>query len=272
MRAWIATQVTATGRAAAGGADRENPQAGAAICSREMARWGAATIVFAAGVLAVDVLAAGCGRFGFTPGDPAPVDAAAPDAAGPSPIHQYRLAGTYGDDDGGPALFPQGGSFDAGGYRFGMNQGLGLSSAMPVAVYTVDIKIALDVMMSWRKVLDFKGLKDDSGLYVHDAELAFVEDAGNQVFVSSPPLLTAATPFEVTLTRGTDGIVIGYLDRAMQFSILDSLGAGTFTDPNAFADFGVDDMPTSQMEASAGELREIRIWNVALSPAQITQL
>jgi hypothetical protein len=230
-----------------------------------MARWGAASIVFAAG----------CGRLGFGQ-EPAPVDAASdvatPDAAGPSPIHRYRLEGTYGDDYGGSALVPQGGSFDAGGYRFGMNQGLGLSGAMPVAIYTVDIKLALDLMEGWRKVLDFKSLKDDSGLYVHDSTFAFVEDAGNQVFVSSPPLLTAATPFEVTLTRATDGTVIGYVNRSMQFSIADRLGAGTFSDPNAFADFGVDDMSTGQQEASSGEIREIRIWDVALSPDQISPL
>lgn len=240
-----------------------------------MARWGAASIMFAAGVFATGVLAPGCGRLGFGQ-EPAPVDAApdvvTPDAAGPSPIHRYRLDGTYADDDGGPALVPQGGSFDAGGYRFGMNQGLGLSSAMPVAIYTVDIKLAFDVMMDWRKILDFKSLKDDSGLYVHNSTFAFVEDAGNQVFVSSPPLLTAGTPFEVTLTRDTDGTVIGYLNRSMQFSIADRLGAGTFSDPNAFADFGVDDMPTGQQEASSGEIREIRIWDVALSSDQISQL
>ena len=239
-----------------------------------MARWGAASIVFATGVFATGVLAAGCGRLGFGQ-EPAPVDAAsdvATNAVGPPPIHRYRLDGTYGDDLGGPALVPQGGSFDVGGYRFGMNQGLGLSSAMPVAIYTVDIKLALDMMTGWRKVLDFKSLKDDSGLYVHDSQYAFVEDAGNQVFVSSPPLLTAATPFEVTLTRAGNGVVVGYLNGSMQFSIADSLGAGTFSDQNAFADFGVDDMPTSQQEASSGEIREIRIWDVALSPDQIRQL
>jgi hypothetical protein len=240
-----------------------------------MARWGAASIVFAAGVLAAGMFAPGCGRLGFGQ-EPAPVDAASdvatPDAAGPSPIHRYRLDGTYGDDDGGPALVPQGGSFDAGGYRFGMNQGLGLSGAMPVAIYTVDIKLALDLMAGWRKILDFKSLTDDSGLYVHDATFAFVEDAGNQVFVSSPPLLTAGTPFEVTLTRDSDGTVIGYLNRSMQFSIVDRLGAGTFSDPNAFADFGVDDMSTGQQEASSGEIREIRVWDVALSPDQIRPL
>ena len=229
-----------------------------------MTRWGTALIA----------IAAGCGRLGFAPDEPAPVDAAAvaPDVAVPSPIHRYRLDGTYGDDYGGPSLVPQGGSFDTGGYRFGMNQGLGLSSAMPVAVYTIDIKIAFDMMAGWRKILDFKSLKDDSGLYVHNSTFAFVEDAGNQVFVSSPPLLTAGTPFEVTLTRYTDGTVIGYLNRSMQFSIADRLGAGTFSDPNAFADFGVDDMPTGQQEASSGEIREIRIWDVALSSDQISQL
>ena len=224
----------------------------------------------------VVLLAAGCGRFGFAPAEtPPPPDAAADaalDAGDPQPVHRYRLDGAYTDDQGGPTLVPLGGGFDAGGYRFGMNQGLGLTGAMPIAVYTVDIKIALDLMTDWRKVLDFKGLKDDSGLYVHDAELAFVEDAGNTIFVSSPPLLVAATPFEVTLVRGADGTVSGYVNRSAQFMITDSLGAGTFTDTNAFADFGVDDMPTSQLEASAGEIREIRIWDVALTAAQIGRL
>jgi hypothetical protein len=236
-----------------------------------MARCGAVLIV----------MAAGCGRLGFSPGEAPPLDAApgaTPDAAGPpdapapAPIHRYRLDGDYTDDHGGPALVGLGGSFDAAGYRFAINQGLGLSNAMPVAVYTVDVKLAFDAMMSWRKVLDFKRLADDSGLYVHDAQLAFVEDAGNAEYVSSSALLVAATPFELTLTRGVDGAVVGYVNRVLEFSTTDRLGAGTFTEQDALAEFAIDDLPTSQQEASSGVIREIRIWGVALTADQVGQL
>ena len=54
------------------------------------------------------------------------------DAPGVAPIHRYRLAGSYVDDFGGPSIDPLGGGFTGDGYKFAVNQGLGLSNAVPV--------------------------------------------------------------------------------------------------------------------------------------------
>jgi hypothetical protein len=92
------------------------------------------------------VLGGGCGRMFFDP----PVDAtrsddAAPTRAGPTPIHRYRLAGSFADDAGGPALIGLGGVLDAEvGYRFAANQGLKLVGGMPAGAYTVDIRFVFD--------------------------------------------------------------------------------------------------------------------------------
>jgi hypothetical protein len=110
----------------------------------------------------------------------------------------------------------------------------------------------------WRKVLDFKSLKDDSGLHVHDATFAFVEDLATRGIRE----LAAAADRGDPVRGDADARHRRHRDRR---------GAGTFSDPNAFADFGVDDMPTGQQGVSSGEIREIRVWNAALNPDQISQ-
>lgn len=51
--------------------------------------------------------------------------------------------------------------------------------------------------------------------------------------------------------------------------MVDALGTGIFTGPQREVHFAVDDTATSQSEAASGGLRDIRIWNVALTDAEI---
>jgi hypothetical protein len=195
-----------------------------------------------------------------------------PDAAAPTPLHRYRLAGDFTDDFGGLPLSPLGGALDSTGYKFAMNQGLQLSTGMPVSVYTIDLKLAFDQLASWRKIVDFKGLSIDHGLYVFDSELVFVETINPDTTFNSPALLVAGVPFEMTLTRDAAGVVVGYVNRVPQITLTDNFGIGTFTESGARAVFGVDDTATEQREASSGMIREIRIWDVALTADQISTL
>jgi Concanavalin A-like lectin/glucanases superfamily len=221
------------------------------------------------------VIVAGCGRFQFdqtdagTDGtDDAGVDA--PTAV--APIHRYRLAGTFVDDFGGPSIDPLGGGFATGGYTFAANQGLGLSNAVPVATYTIDIKFAFDQIGGYRKLLDFKALTTDEGLYVFDETLQFVIVASNTTVVTSPPLFSAGTMAEVTLTRDAAGMVTGYVNKASQITYLDISSVAEFTHAGHVANFGVDDNATGQTEASGGVISEIAIWDVALTLAEIAAL
>jgi len=223
------------------------------------------------------VIVAGCGRFQFdetrpVPGIDAALDAGVDVPTTVAPIHRYRLAGTFVDDLRGPSIDPLGGGFITGGYTFAANQGLALSNASPITTYTIDIKFAFSTIGGYRKLLDFKALTTDEGLYVFDETLQFVIVASNATVVTSPPLFSADTMAEVTLTRDPAGMVTGYVNKASQIAYLDVSSVAEFTHAGHVANFGVDDNATSQSEASGGVISEITIWDVALTPAEVAAL
>jgi len=230
------------------------------------------------------LLAAACGRLGFDDAPPdsldgrvldataavdAPADTATDDATNgaPIPLHDYRLANSFADERGGPALVGVGGAFDAGGYRFATNQGLVATLALPTLVYTVDITFAFDTLASWRKVLDFKSLGSDTGLYTFDTSLQFVVVA-SAVFATSPPVLVPATPTRVTLSRDATGHVIGSIAGAPLFTFDDTDRVATL-DASLTASFFIDDQSTGSQEASAGVVRRIRIYDTALDATRL---
>jgi hypothetical protein len=90
--------------------------------------------------------------------------------------------------------------------------------------------------------------------------------------VTSPPLFSASTPAEVTLTRDADGTVNGYVNGAHQITFTDGGLVATFTHAGHVGNFGVDDNATGQSEASGGVIREIAIWDVSLTPAEVAAL
>jgi hypothetical protein len=224
--------------------------------------------------LVVAWLVAGCGRYQFNPADPG-ADAAPDGSSAPQPIHRYRLAGSYADDHGGPPLTGQGGRFDgAGGYRFAANQGLVVSDALSLATYTIEVTFAFDNVPAamYQKLIDFKELSTDEGLYVYGESLDFVVDAATKTEAISQGLFSAGTMTRVTLARGTDGAVTGYVDGAAAIAFRDPGAIAEFTHQGRIANFGIDDRATTQREAGAGIIREIAIWDIALSAAQVAAL
>jgi hypothetical protein len=216
---------------------------------------------------------AACGRVGFEP-DRLVVDAG--DEPGtdsrpaPPPQHQYDFDFTYTDDYGGPDAEPQGGDFDAGGYRFDANLGLKLRDVIPIDVYTIDLVFSFSQLGSWRKILDFKSLVTDEGLYTFDDRLQFVVVAGS-TFAMSQPVWAADEPHQVTLTRDATGRVTGYVDRAFGFQFDDTARVAAIDDTGPWVYAFIDDTATAETEASAGVVRRIRIWDVALEPGQIPE-
>ena len=186
-------------------------------------------------------------------------------------IHEYPLADDYADTLGGPPLVGHGGSF-ASGYQFGVNQGLSVAGVMPADVYTIDLHFQLSTLNGYRKVIDFKALGSDAGLYVEDSMLQFVVIPvtgcpGSDCY-TSPALFAPDTAVELTLTRDGSGAVSAYLDRALQFSFADAGSVGTFDGLDAVVNLFIDDMSTMG-EASAGVVNKIRIYNMALSAADV---
>ena len=95
--------------------------------------------------------------------------AAALCAQAASPTHLYLL-NDASDALGGPALTGLGGSFGTSaygrvGYSFGANLGLSLESAVPQSVYSIDFTMALDETNGYRRLVEFKNLNSDTGLY-----------------------------------------------------------------------------------------------------------
>ena len=187
-------------------------------------------------------------------------------------IHDYPLASDFADALGGPPLVGHGGSFATGAYEFDVNQGLSVASVMPATVYTIDFHFQIATVDGYRKVIDFKALGSDAGLYVEDSMLQFVVIPvtgcpGSDCYTSSARV-TSDTAVEVTLARDTSGTISAYLDRALQFSFADVGSVGTFDGVDAVINLFIDDTSTSG-EASAGVVNKIRIYNEALSAADV---
>jgi hypothetical protein len=232
-------------------------------------------------VVVMLVLSGGCGRVFFEESAGATHSDAAPTNKGPTPIHRYRLVDSFADEVGGQDLVGLGGLFKADlGYKFAANQGLKLVGGMPVGAYTVDIRFVFNEIGAcnpggdhYCKLLDFKDLSQDEGLYTLDEKLQFVilANAG-PVFVESTAVFSSGVEATVTLTRDTDGTTVAYVNRNRKFSFVDTTGMARFTRPGQVAYFAIDDQETSQREASSGSIREIAIWDVALTQAEIAAL
>jgi hypothetical protein len=236
-------------------------------------------------VVVMLLLSVGCGRFSFSEAPEATPDASAGADAPPKspvPIHRYKLASSLKDELGGPELDGLGGALDAGlGYKFEANRGLKLEGAMPVDAYTVDIRFRFQDVGACNpdgghfcKLLDFKNLDKDEGLYVLDEKLHFViSTASNPALsVESGPVFRAGVEATVTLTRDKNNNTTAYVNRALAFSFADSTAMAKFSSQEPVAHFAVDDQATTPREASSGSIREIAIWNVVLTPAEIAAL
>jgi hypothetical protein len=187
-----------------------------------------------------------------------------------SPTHVYLL-GDATDQLGGPSLVSLGGSFGATasgqtGYRFDANQGLSLSSALNVSVYSIDFSFAFDTVGGYRRLLDFKNGTADSGLYNLNASLNFYPIAtgpGGDFAVGQLA--------RVTVTRDAAGQFTGYVNGVQRISFADSGNAAQFSAASQIAYFFRDDNAVSG-EASAGFADYIRIYDVALSASEVAGL
>jgi hypothetical protein len=219
-----------------------------------------------------------CGRIGF---DSDPTD----DAPSLQPIHRYAMR-DFTDDFGGPDAVGRGGTFDSvRGYVFAANQGLSIDGALPPDVYTVDITFAFADLASWRKILDFEGLTKDTGFYTYEGALQYVIVPGAD-FLTAPASFTPNATTRVTLVRDGAGHTVVYRDGvrslatragapeppttpAMDFEFDDATRVAALT--GTVATFFVDDTETND-EAASGSVREIVIYDVALSAEQVSEL
>ena len=181
--------------------------------------------------------------------------------AGLTPVHDYELDGSLADTMGGPDLVALGGTLTASGYDFEANEGLNLSSAnIAPDEYTIEIDFSFDDLSSFQKVLDFKDLVADAGLYTHDDTLRFYSPH----FISGN-ILSVDTLHHLVLSR--DGVteeVRASIDGTEAFRFVDTGDAAVFSATDQIIRFFQDDTPTSQGEAESGFVDRIRLFDAAL--------
>lgn len=181
-------------------------------------------------------------------------------------VHEYALRGSLNDSQGGPALASLGGQITALGYVFSPNQGLTLTSAaLSTSSFSLEFSFRFDTTAGYRKIVDFRDRTNDGGLYQLNGALNFypIASAGQADF--SPGI-----DLHVVLTRdGVTGLVVGYVNGQQRFTFQDSSGAAIITAPQNRLSFFVDDTAVSG-EASGGTVNYLRVYNGALTPAEVS--
>lgn len=185
-----------------------------------------------------------------------------------TPNHQYRLDGSLADDFGGPALASAGGVLDATGYSFGANQGLTLPVDLGTT-YTIDLRFHFDdVNSGWNKIIDYKSLSSDSGMYTHNGAWWYCCGANS----SNGPFnaVQDGVDARLTMTHSADGHVNIFINGLLNISLANDGGIGDFTGNSAR--FFIDDTVTNQNEARAGRVDFIRTFNSVLSANDVAAL
>ncbi len=187
-------------------------------------------------------------------------------------VHQYDFSGDLNDSLGGAALTSAGGNLtDPGYYSFAPNQGLSLLAAASLAgSYTIGIRMSFDAVDGYRKILDFKGLSSDAGLYCYNGKLDFYP-------ISSTGTFLANTFVDVVITRdGASGIVNAFLQGqpALTFSDTGASASAVTSLPSGKARFEFlrDDTVTGAAEASGGKVDRIVVYDGPLAPGDIPSI
>ncbi len=184
-------------------------------------------------------------------------------------VHEYALRGSLNDNLGGTPLASLGGQVTALGYVFAANQGLTLSSSLLNPTdFSLELSFKFDATGGWRKIADFHDRADDTGFYQLNGNLSFypVTTAGAADFV-------ADINVHVVLTRdGAANTVTGYVNGQQRFSFNDTSPLATITAGNNKLTLFADDFATGQGEATGGTVNYVRIFNGALTAAEVTTL
>lgn len=185
-----------------------------------------------------------------------------PNLAASMLVHTFLFNNSLADGTGSATMTANGGSLTATQYVFGANQGLTLTGAAnSLSDYSIEMEFNLATVSGFNKILDFKNLTSDRGLYVAFGGIRFFD-------LATGGSIAANTPVRVVLTRtaATDELRV-FVNGATAFTVADPLGRGIFTGP---LQFFRDDNGGS--EASAGAVDLIRVYNGALTAAEVESL
>ncbi len=178
---------------------------------------------------------------------------------------------------GAPDLVPLGGGgfvtttvdgLPVHGWSFPEQSGLDLdvSGLLGSDVYTVVMLFEAQEVYDWAKLLDTQDRVIDEGLYYEDYDLGFYDEA-----YGDTDLIVSGRYYQVAVTRDAVDSYVGYVDGAQQFSFTDTSDYAVITGANRLVFFR-DDLDTGDGENTAGTVVRIRIYDNALSPAEVAAL
>jgi uncharacterized repeat protein (TIGR01451 family) len=197
----------------------------------------------------------------------------------PTLVADYQFANVYTSSVGSPPALTDIGagtnSFAADTVRgasqtvlvFPTGNGLQLSPTTGLFandVYTISALVRLDTVSGYRRFFDFKNATSDTGLYNLSGSLYFYPITG------SSTVIPAGGYVNVVLTRAADKTVTGYVNGVQELTFADTSNLAVI-DGNNILRFFKDDNPVPN-ENSSGAVARIRIWNGALTAAQVFAL
>ena len=219
----------------------------------------------------------------------------------PVPIHSFELNGDLVDSQGGTAVMtPNGGTLGSSSYQFGPNQGLTLTGAQLAnsGQYSIEMRVRLETIHAtrtvpvnglwqawpWIKLIDFKDLTQDEGLYSFDHDQSPFGGAptGGAILQFYPIGGTSDAFFpgqfvHVVLTRDdSTGLVTAYAKGVGEFSFSDWGGVAEFDPITKLMHFLIDDFDmgpnNSQDESGSGSIDFIRVYDTVLTSAEVSDL
>jgi hypothetical protein len=188
--------------------------------------------------------------------------------------HLYRIDGDYHDDCGGPDLVPAGGTLNSNAYSFAANQGLSLSNALALpGGYSIEMVFSLSDLNDYRKIIDYRNLLLDAGLYSHYSS---TDHGYLNLFPraqSASKVFTAGQTAHLVVTRdASTNAFVGYVNGVQAISFNDSSNDAVFSAANNIIQFFKDDTPTGSREASPGTVEWIQIYDGALTANEVARL
>jgi uncharacterized repeat protein (TIGR01451 family) len=135
--------------------------------------------------------------------------------------------------------------------------------------YSIVLWFRLTQIDGYRKVLDFRNGFGEMGLYVRDGRLVFYGDSSELAAGSAAPIAANAYA-QVVLTRDGSKNVSGYVNGALQFAFVDSQDKAVVSTSNTLRFFRDDN--TTQVEHSGGAVARIRIYDDALTNAEMPSI
>lgn len=145
-------------------------------------------------------------------------------------------------------------------YVFNSNQGFSIDvSDLVSSVYSIEMVLQLSEVESYARILDFKGLSTDVGVYARNSTVVFYQVANSNVRTLRPN-----DWFHLLLTRAPDNLFSAYINGVLAYQFKDNSNLTRITRPLIFFD---DD----GTESRAGMLAVLNFFDVCLSSTAVKE-